>query len=157
MRNWGADKKYNHDCFGGNFRLHTIQAKFLSLKLEFLQKENSLRRLAALYYYENLPKKLLRSENFDSNSTFHIFEVKVKNRRKCIKFLTSRGVTTSIHYPKAIHQNREYWSLRTTTKFKNAEYFAKTTLSIPLFPYISEKELDYVMKVVSSDEFLTIS
>jgi dTDP-4-amino-4,6-dideoxygalactose transaminase len=149
IRDWGATEKYIHDNWGGNFRLHSIQARFLNLKLANLNEYNIQRQRVAKIYFENIKKEFLRAKIFDSQSVYHIFEIKVSDQKSVSNKLSNLGVQSAMHYPKAIHQHKYYESLSNGNRFENSENFASSTLSIPIFPGMKDNEIQHVIDSVN--------
>ncbi len=145
-RDWGAAAKYQHDEWGANFRLHALQARFLSAKLPHITEWTNERRSIGKVFNAALPNHLLRTpvENAGDH-VFHIYEIKVQDRNKASEHLTNQGIQWGIHYPKTVYQNKAYSHLR-TGEYPNAETFSAQTLSIPLFPRMTEDEQNRVIE-----------
>jgi dTDP-4-amino-4,6-dideoxygalactose transaminase len=149
-RDWGAKEKYHHDYWGGNFRLHAIQAAFLSLKLPHLGSWTEERKAIARIYRAQIQSSVLRppvEENGDH--VYHIFDLRVKDRKDVIKIFEENKISWGIHYPKIVSDNLAYKHLD-VKDFANARHFAATTFSIPLFPGMSEEEIERV--IVTSNQ-----
>ncbi len=149
FRDWGAKAKYAHEDWGGNFRIHALQARFLKIKLTHLNEYNQARQQIARVYFDNLQKHYLRSENFDSQSVYHIYEIKVVDQKSMTESLSSLGVQTALHYPRAVQQHPFYSELKNETNLVNSENFAKSTLSLPIFPGMMENEIQKVIESVN--------
>ena len=144
-RDWGAAAKYEHDEWGANFRLHSLQAKFLSAKLRFIEEWTNERRSIGKLFNKSLPEHLLRSPiEKNGDHVFHIYEIRVKDRNKAGEHLTTQGIQWGIHYPKTVYQNKAYSHLYKAT-CPNAEAFSSQTISIPLFPRMTEHEQNRVI------------
>jgi dTDP-4-amino-4,6-dideoxygalactose transaminase len=149
-RNWGALEKYNHDKWGGNFRMETLQAAFLNVKLGFMDSWIQERKNIAKMYIENIKSEIIpKNLEITSDHVYHIFDIRVSNRANAILELNTLGIQTGIHYPKAIHQNSFYENYGKLGKFPMSEEIAKTTLSIPIFPGLSTREIEFVVENVN--------
>ncbi len=144
-RDWGAREKYHHDYWGGNFRLHAIQAAFLNAKVPYLTSWTQERRSIASTYLREIQSSLLRPEiESTGDHVYHIFDLKVANREKAISILEKKQISWGIHYPMIVSDNKAYKHLD-TGEFRSARTFAGATLSIPLFPGISDQEMNRVI------------
>ena len=102
FRNYGSEKKYVNKFKGINSRLDEIQAAFLNVKLPLLKKFTKERKHIAKYYNSNIPKKedlILPYQAPQSNSVFHLYVIQTSKRDALQKYLTKKGIGTSIHYP----------------------------------------------------------
>jgi len=141
FRDWGAKEKYQHDYWGGNFRLHAMQARFLSVKLPFLESWTNERKEIAEKYRKEIRSDLLRPiVELAGDHTYHIFDIKVTHRNKAIASLQELGISTGIHYPRIVSENKAYRHLD-SEKLQNAREFAQSTLSLPLFPGMTDAEI----------------
>ena len=152
LRNYGSDKKYIHNSFGFNSRLDTLQAIVLNEKLKYIDSWNNDRNICANYYIENLAnlKKIILPKTIIHNlHTWHLFVIRVKNRNKFIDYMSSHGIDCGIHYPKIISNQKMYKNhLQYETIFENASNFEKELVSLPIFPLMNPKELDYVVRTI---------
>jgi dTDP-4-amino-4,6-dideoxygalactose transaminase len=149
-RSWGCKVKYHHEIKGGNSRLDCIQAVVLDIKLKYIDSWNARRREIADLYSQKLdgvgdfllPK--IRSENV---SVFHLYVVRTEYRDEILKFLNGLGIGAGIHYPIPIHELNAYkgemdgWS----GKLPRTSEFAKKILSLPMFPELTNEQVDIVV------------
>ena len=151
MRDWGALEKYNHVTWGGNFRLETLQASFLRIKLRELVGWTKSRREIADTYNANISPSLLMQKVAPSDShVYHIFSVKVEDRLTFQKNLEERNIGFGFHYPRTIHQQSAYGGLvKVPFLLPHSEWLAERTISIPLFPGQSSREIEEVLEVLS--------
>jgi dTDP-4-amino-4,6-dideoxygalactose transaminase len=151
LRDHGSREKYLHSIIGGNFRMEETQGMVLSIKLRFLDKWNDMRRNAARIYDELLTNLdvITPYETPYCKHVYHLYVVRVKNREGVIGHLTKQGIGTGIHYPIPIHLQEAYRFMGLKTgSFPNAETVANEILSLPMFPYIREDEIEYVAKEI---------
>ena len=81
----------------------------------------------------------------------HIFPIFIKNRSRIQQELLSHGIQTGLHYPKPIHLQKAYRELgHKRGDFPIAEKQASTELSLPMYPEITKREIDYVCKKLES-------
>jgi dTDP-4-amino-4,6-dideoxygalactose transaminase len=144
-RDWGAKEKYHHDYWGGNFRLHAIQAAFLSLKLPHIEAWTEERKSVAEIYRAQIRSSLMRPPmEKKGDHVYHIFDLRVENRKDAIRIFEEKKISWGIHYPKIVSDNLAYKHLG-AKDFVNARQFAALTFSIPLFPGITEDEITRVI------------
>jgi dTDP-4-amino-4,6-dideoxygalactose transaminase len=152
MRDWGAEEKYNHIQWGGNFRLEPLQASFLRIKLRELKNWTKERQQIAKIYQEKLNPDFLMKEIAKGGShVYHVYSIQTPLREEICAFLSSHLIGYGFHYPKAIHQQPAYVNrVLTPVPLTNCEWLAKSTLSIPIFPGQSPWEINRVIEVVNS-------
>ena len=152
IRDHGSDKKYHHQEIGWNSRMHSIQAAFLSIKLEHLDGWNEERRRLAARYAERLSgvEGVVPPSVADwAEPVFHLYVVRVGKvnggRAGAQEFLKARGIATAIHYPVPIHLQGAFADLGTGEgSFPVAERLAGEILSLPMFPGLTDEEVDRV-------------
>jgi dTDP-4-amino-4,6-dideoxygalactose transaminase len=151
FRDWGAREKYNHEFWGGNYRLEPLQAAMLNIKLPHLNKWTKQRKKIGQTYKELLPKEYFSLDLSKSGDhVFHMLTLQVEFRSEIQNRFDSEKIGWGIHYPRAIHQNPFYSGLKSPSDdFSNAEKFASTTISLPIFPEMKEWEQDKVIAVLS--------
>ena len=150
--NYGSDYKYHHILKGHNSRLDEIQAAFLLAKLPYLDEINTDRQRIAERYLRGIdnPNIILPFVEKKCSHVWHIFGIRCNRRDELESFLASKGITTNKHYPIPIHLQECYKDLGYHEgDFPAAEEISKTQLSLPLFYGMSDKEIDYVIKILN--------
>jgi len=153
IRNYGSFRKYYNEELGINSRLDEIQAGFLTIKLKYLQEWNKERNVAAQQYLE----RLLQCQGVTlpllangATSVYHLFVIRTGQRDSLQEYLKGKGVGTLIHYPVPPHLQKAYISLSYQKgDFPIAEKMADTCLSLPMFPGLSENEIDYICDAIN--------
>lgn len=156
LRNYGSARKYHHEVLGVNSRLDELQAAFLRVKLKRLDKANAARTQIAEAYLHGLtgcvPALTLPEIDNNSTSVWHQFVVRCDDRDSLQKFLTDRSIATVIHYPVPPHlqlvYNESGARIRRVGPLPITERLAKTSLSLPIDPYLRETEQAAVMEAV---------
>jgi dTDP-4-amino-4,6-dideoxygalactose transaminase len=154
LRDWGAERKYDHVLKGYNYRMEGIQAAVLRIKLRRLEDWTEARRLHAGAYAELLANTglVLPEEAAASRHVYHIYAVMTKERKQFIDSLNGRGVQTGIHYPFPVHLLPAYADLGYHDgDFPVSERIAAEEVSLPMFPEMTDSELQQVAEAV--DEF----
>jgi dTDP-4-amino-4,6-dideoxygalactose transaminase len=152
LRVHGETSKYHHEYVGYTARLDTIQAIALVEKLPFLDEWNGERQAAARFYTERLSgleELRLPSEPAGSVSVWHLYVVRVPDPDDLAAFLTARGIQTGRHYPEPLHLSPAFRNLGFAAgDFPVAEALAREGLSLPLYPGITEPQLEWVCESV---------
>ena len=157
LREHGQSRKYHHELEGWTARLDSIQALVLLRKLPLLEDWNASRRAAAAYYLnalEGIGDLLLPPVAPESEPVWHLFVVRSARRDELAQFLDERGIATGLHYPEPPHLSQAYaWLGHGVGDFPVAEALACEVLSLPMFPGITEAQLDRV--VAAAVEFFS--
>lgn len=155
-RNYGSTKKNCHEIPGENSRLDSIQASVLNVKLPFLDEWNQARFNSACRYTELLEGiKGISTPDFDSTDisghVFHLFVVKCEKRDKLLSYLAENGIQAGIHYPVPIHLHPAFGSLGLKKgEYPITEEVSEKILSLPIFPEISDEQINYVTSTVET-------
>jgi len=148
LRNYGQRKKYEHAVVGTNSRLDTLQAAVLRVKLPALDRRNEARRAAADGYrrrLSGLPLVLPRAPEEPGRHVYHLYVVRVAGRDEVQRRLAAAGIQTGIHYPRPIHLQEAYRHLGVGPgTFPVAERLSREVLSLPMFPSLTEEQIDRV-------------
>jgi len=153
LRNHGSDKRSCHSM-GCNSRLDDLQAGVLSAKLKHIDEWNALRRKWAARYTACLKDAANITLPYETPGYYHVFHLYVIETRKpehrdpLLNFLNENGIDAKCHYPIAIHQQEGYpWKkeARIAGPIPNSERNAACCISLPMFPELTEQEVDYVV------------
>jgi dTDP-4-amino-4,6-dideoxygalactose transaminase len=151
LRVHGELQKYDHAYSGYTARLDTIQAIVLLEKLPLLAEWNRQRQDAADFYLgalSDIDGLTLPPVPKGSDPVWHLFVVRARDRAQLVAFLEERGVQTRRHYPQPVHLAPAFRSLGYARgDFPVAESLAEDGLSLPLYPGITEEQLDRVCVV----------
>ena len=152
LRNYGERAKYDHVVKGVNSRLDGLQAAFLSVKLPHLASWNKARlRHADMYTVEleGVGDLGLQKRSPSSTHVYHLFVVETAERDALRDSLAERGIQTGIHYPIPIHLQEAYSDLRLGPgAFPHAERLAHETLSLPMYPELTEEQIRRVTDAI---------
>ena len=150
LRVHGATSKYYHESIGFNSRLDAIQAKFLSIKLKHLEEWNNRRRKIAQTYTEAL-KELVKTPVIKSYSThiFHQYTIYTEKRDQLKNYLNENQIPSQIHYPTPLHLQPAFSYLGYKEgDLPVAENSAKHVLSLPVHPYLEDKDVEYIIEKI---------
>ena len=151
LRDHGRLSHYAHSAYGYNARLDTIQAAVLRPKLERLEEWNSRRRRLANIYRDALPHDglSLLSEPEGSESCYHLFVIRSERRDVIRTALLREQIECGIHYPVPLHLQPACRQLGYSHgNFPHAEAMADSVLSLPMHPFLTEREVMTVSDVV---------
>lgn len=152
LRVHGETRKYHHEHVGYTARLDTIQAIVLLEKLSLLDEWNQQRRDAARFYTHALARidhLGLPPVPEGSDPVWHLYVVRTPQPELLAAFLAERGIHTARHYPEPPHLAPAYRCLGFTSgDFPVAEALAREALSLPLYPGISEGQLEWVCEAI---------
>lgn len=143
LRDWGAEKKYQHVLKGYNFRLETLQGAVLRVKLRHLEAWTEARRHAAARYDQMFAGSGIETQKAPAHSrhVYHIYAVRTGRREVWQEALLALGIQTGIHYPIPIHLLPAFADLGYQAgQFPHAERAAKEVLSLPMFPELTEDQ-----------------
>jgi dTDP-4-amino-4,6-dideoxygalactose transaminase len=169
LSNYGSKIKYYNEYEGYNCRLDEIQAAILRAKLPYLDEWNRKRHLVAKEYYKidnpkiNLPYQGLQRENLQDDKIcfvqpysgiksipcWHQYVIMSEKRNDLQKYLNSLDIETMIHYPVPPHKQKAY-SMMNNLSFPLAEQIAKQCLSLPINPFISNINLQYIINKIDA-------
>ena len=147
LRVHGQNKRYHHKYIGMGGRLDTLQAAILNIKLKYYPKDLALRQDVAAKYTKALKGKDLILPFIDENATsaWAQYSVRVKNREKVQSSLKEEGIPTAVHYPMPLHLQECFKYLGYMEgDFPLSEAVAKEIMSLPMNPYLTDEEIDYI-------------
>jgi dTDP-4-amino-4,6-dideoxygalactose transaminase len=152
LRGHGSRVKYYHDCLGTNSRLDEIQAAALRVKLRYLDSWNEQRRRVAARYRHNLEGQIgLPSEVAGCKHVYHQYTSRVPQRDEMKAFLEKNGVGSMIYYPVSLHQQNTFKQLGyPDDDFPVTRKAQEEVLSLPMFPELSDQQVDQISATVKS-------
>jgi dTDP-4-amino-4,6-dideoxygalactose transaminase len=149
LRNYGSSKKYYNKYIGKNSRLDEIQAAFLRIKLQALDRINMHKRELASVYLKNISNNyILPQVDGDYFDVYHIFNIRHERRDKLKKFLLNNDIKTEIHYPVPPHKQEALISY-SNLKMPISEEIHKSTLSLPISFSHTFDEICHVIDILN--------
>ena len=162
----GQDRRYHHIRVGINSRLDTLQAAILLPKLAVLDEEMAQRQRVADTYNElfssvvaSRPSVVAREERQSppaiqtpylephNTSAWAQYTLQVPNREALQEKLKQAGIPTAVHYP--IPLNRQPAVLDESVQLLVGDSIAQLVMSLPIHPYLDNKELQIIAKIAS--------
>jgi dTDP-4-amino-4,6-dideoxygalactose transaminase len=159
LRVHGSKPKYHHKIVGGNFRLDSLQAAVLNVKLKYLDGWSKSRRENAEYYGSSLQAAGLISKGLvqtpaavykdSGDKNYHIYNqytLRVKSRNQLQEFLKSAGVPSEVYYPVPLHIQECFRDLGYKKgDFPVSEEASDSVLSIPIYPELTTEQKDHII------------
>ena len=153
IRVHGSDRRYHHDIVGGNFRMDGFQGALLNVKLPHLATWTARRQAIAARYLAGirLADTLLPVQPDYGRSVFHQFTLRHPRRDALREHLAKREVGTDLIYPVPLHLQKCYAGLsRGPGSFPVAERAAANCVSLPIFPELTDEQVDHVISAVNA-------
>lgn len=148
----GAPKKYHYEYIGYNSRLDSIQAAVLLVKLRYIDEAIKKREVVANWYKDRLKDvEEIRIPGIkgDQKAVYYVFNILAERRDELADFLKTNEIGTSIYYPKPLHlQNCFSYLGYKKGDFPVAERVSEEILALPIYPEITEEEVDFVCETI---------
>jgi dTDP-4-amino-4,6-dideoxygalactose transaminase len=157
LRQYGWDENRISRRAGWNSRLDELQAAVLRVKLPRLEESNRRRIQIARTYQESLsriPELTLPSPTAETTHVYHQYVIRCADRAvrgQLMAHLSDRGVQTAVHYPVPVHLQPAYaHRLPGSRSLPVTEEVCPKILSLPLFPELTNEEIDQVVTAVAA-------
>jgi dTDP-4-amino-4,6-dideoxygalactose transaminase len=164
LRVHGRKPKYYHKMIGGNFRLDTIQAAVLNVKLNYLddwtrRRQENARRYETLFQQSGvvqkgnirLPDPVYRESGAKHYHIYNQFVLRVEKRDDLMGSLKQKGIGTEIYYPVPFHLQECFRYLgHKEGDFPESERAAKETVAIPIYPELTAAQQGEVVDAIAS-------
>lgn len=147
-KNQGCQVRYYHDVIGYNYRLEGVQGAVLSVSLKYLPEWTARRREIGRRYLEKIQNTKITMQAHPENTdpVFHLFVVTTDNPDDLIAYMEAKGMECNKHYPVPCHLQKAYEHLGYQVgDCPNAEYLASHCVTLPLFPEMTEEEVQMVI------------
>jgi dTDP-4-amino-4,6-dideoxygalactose transaminase len=155
LRVHGAKTKYYHELPGCNSRLDELQAAILRVKMPYLEGWNRRRREIASRYRDKLSGleekgMLMLPKTPDyAEHVFHQYTIQLEDRDGLRDYLKQQGVGSTVYYPVPLHLQKVFQPLGYKEgDFPVAEAACRKVLSLPMFPELTDDEVEHVSKLI---------
>lgn len=156
LRNHGQTSQYKADYIGYNSRLDSIQAAILLVKLKHIDNFNNVRIEIAKKYTQALKaipqicSPILNTQYsiLATKHIYHQYTIKVSSRNKLLNHLNSKGIGARIYYPLLLSEMKAFKGCKTKGVLKNAKETCAKCLSLPIHPFLKEKEINYITSAI---------
>lgn len=152
IRVHGSDRRYHHDIVGGNFRMDGFQGALLNVKLPHLADWTARRRAIARRYLDGirLADVRLPDQPAYGPSVFHQFTIRHPRRDALREHLAKCEVGTDLIYPVPLHRQKCFAGLGYAEgALPVADQAAGTCVSLPIFPELTDAQVDHVIASVN--------
>jgi len=150
LRNYGSERRYYNEVIGVNSRLDEMQAAFLNVKLNALDRINEHKRTLAGIYTRELKQDFTGPVvDADYYDVYHIYNVRHPERDVLREYLLKREIKTEIHYPVPPHQQAALREIFGGQSYPVSEEIHSTTLSLPVSYMHSEMDIQKVVEVMN--------
>ncbi|WP_226388939.1 DegT/DnrJ/EryC1/StrS family aminotransferase [Penaeicola halotolerans] len=149
IANHGQSKRDVHQRLGRNSRLDTLQAAFLLENLKHFDDWQAKRKSLSDRYRKllaNISTLTLPYIHLNNESNHHLFVIQTAHRDALKLYLNDLGIQTAIHYPKTLDQMPHL--KQTTRDLTGGSSICDRILSLPLYPYLKEAEVDQVYEAI---------
>jgi dTDP-4-amino-4,6-dideoxygalactose transaminase len=147
-REHGSDKKYYHQTYGTNYRMEAIQGAVLGVKLPHLAGWTAKRRAVAEQYNKllaNVNDIILPYEAHNVEHVYHLYVIQTEHRDALQAYLQEQGISTGLHYPVPLHLQECFAHLNYKKgDFPVSEQLGEQCLSLPMFPELTQEQIEYV-------------
>jgi dTDP-4-amino-4,6-dideoxygalactose transaminase len=157
LRTHGSRPKYYHKLIGGNFRLDAFQAAVVSIKLKYLDqwtkaRQENAQKYRALFSHAGLEDVVELPYEKEDRHIYNQFVIRVGERRDDLRgFLSDAGIGTEVYYPVPLHLQACFSDLNYKKgDFPQAEHAALQTLALPIYPELSDDQIEYVVEKIKA-------
>jgi len=162
LRVHGSNRKYYHKMIGGNFRLDSLQAAVLNVKVELLNKwilsrQKNARMYVKLFVEKGLSEKgivalpdaIYFNDGLQNYHTYNQFAICVPERDELQAHLKKMGISSEVYYPKPFHLQECFEHLGYGAgDMPEAERVAKEILALPIYPGLKKEHQDYLINTI---------
>ena len=150
----GGKDKYENNRIGINGRLDSIQAAVLLEKIEIFDDELNRREKIAKYYTQNIHKlftcPLIPNKYFSSWAQYSILIPGKVDRNKLRDDLNREGIPSMVYYKIPVHLQKAYKKNGYSKgDFKITEHISKKILSLPMHPYLDQKDQNRIISTLN--------
>ncbi|KAF2510778.1 DegT/DnrJ/EryC1/StrS family aminotransferase [Flavobacterium zhairuonense] len=151
LANYGSAEKYVNQFQGLNSRMDELQAGFLNVKLRYVDSELVRRQEIANLYIKNIKnERIILPESGELGThVWHLFVLRVSNRKDLQDYLLKNNIQTLIHYPIPPHKQKCYSDLKDLV-LPITELIHNEVLSLPISPVMKSDEVFKVIEVLNN-------
>jgi dTDP-4-amino-4,6-dideoxygalactose transaminase len=153
LRNHGSIVRYHHEELGFNMRMGGLESASLNVKLKYLPGWNNRRAIIAEQYRQNIYnlKFTMQFQPKWAASVYHLFVITTDDRNHLYDYLNRHNISPGLHYPVPCHLQKAYSYLNYKIgSCPNSEYLAGHCLSLPMYPELTDPEINYIIDVLNA-------
>jgi dTDP-4-amino-4,6-dideoxygalactose transaminase len=149
-RNHGLKNRDECEFWSLNSRLDAMQAALLNVKISYTDNWNNRRRDIAHKYQDALKDLVIvPTDDEDYHSVYHTFIIQTDRRDELQNYLEENSIGVKVHYPIPIHlQEAADYLGNKKGDFPITEKQSEEILSLPIFPELTNEQVDYVIQKV---------
>jgi dTDP-4-amino-4,6-dideoxygalactose transaminase len=150
FRNHGSRERYYHDVIGLNSRLDELQAVILRTKLPHIDAYNAGRRRVAHLYDQLLAEAPVTTPYLQPGRShvYHQYTLLAEDRLGIMEPLKEREIASAIYYPVPLHRQKAFAQACAGLSLPVTEQTAERCLSLPIFPEMTEAQVEAVASAV---------
>jgi UDP-2-acetamido-2-deoxy-ribo-hexuluronate aminotransferase len=149
----GQQSKDNFIRVGRNSRLDSIQAAILLEKLKIFDQEIINRNSIHKKYETQIDNSICTTPYIQKGNISVFAQYTLKGTEcsiaKVCSSLKTEGIPFMQYYQKPIHQ-QEVYNVEGSYRLKVTEGLASSTVSIPMSPYLTGSEIDFVINTINN-------
>lgn len=152
LANHGRQDKYHHASIGYNYRMDTLQAAILNVKLQHLALWTLRRRSRATLYNEmlaDLPGVITPCVADETEHVYNRYVIQIENREGLRAFLAEHNIAAGVHYPVPLHHQpairRQGY---VAAPLPVTEQLCERILSLPIYPEMTDDQVERVATAV---------
>lgn len=153
LRDHGSWERYHHSELGFNSRLDELQAVILRIKFKYIDEYNAARKHVAQRYsaaLAELPNCIPPYEEVGRTHVYHQYTLLSPHRDKVMKALAAQKIASAIYYPIPLHRQMVFQQEYEGISLPVSERIATQCFSLPIFPEMSNQQVDRVLEVIRS-------
>jgi len=151
LKNHGLKSKDLVVKLGYNMNFNEIQAVLGLESLKTLNNYNERRREIASIYDDELGEYVqIPIEASYAYHVYHLYTIQTDKRDELNSYLNSKGISTGIYYRRPTHMQPAVKSIVGDINLYATEYVAERVLSLPIYPSLSDEEVEYIVESVKS-------
>ena len=150
LKNHGSKTRNRHQIIGWNSRLDELQAAILRVKLKHLDRFNQQRIHAAKCYNEMLEPFAIQipQQTHDLSHIFHQYTILSQARDSIAGQLQKKQIGHAVYYPVPLPDQKAFSGISRSFDLPNTNAVCKQCLSLPIFPEISEAQIETVVNTI---------
>jgi dTDP-4-amino-4,6-dideoxygalactose transaminase len=150
-REWTNNGKPKHANIGTNSRMSETESAQMMVKTKYIDAWQSRRKNISLYWMGRLKNTGIRSL-IDANNVethcFHKFVIDVDARDILSRNLAIKGIETKVHYKVPLHELPAYSDYTGPDILSIASALSRRVLSLPVYPELTDLEVEYIIDSV---------
>jgi dTDP-4-amino-4,6-dideoxygalactose transaminase len=150
-REWTNNGKPGYSMIGTNSRISEVDSAQMLVKTRYLDAWQDRRRNISLYWLGRLKntgiRSLINPQNFETHA-YHKFVIDVDSRDILARNLELKGIETRVHYRQPLHELPAYSDYAGPDILSVASSLSRRVLSLPIYPELTDLEVEYIIDSV---------